>query len=70
MYRTILVAVDCSDSGFNALRQALSLAKVEKGAIKVISVAPHQNFNRKTEKFGNNNHWFSWTNRNVTAVDG
>jgi nucleotide-binding universal stress UspA family protein len=40
MYRTILVAVDGSDSGFNALRQALSLAKTQHGAIKVISVAP------------------------------
>ena len=40
MYRSILVAVDGSDSGFNALRQALSLAKAEKGAITVISVAP------------------------------
>ena len=40
MYRTILVAVDGSDSGFNALRQALSLAKAQHGAIIVISVAP------------------------------
>jgi nucleotide-binding universal stress UspA family protein len=40
MYRTILVAVDGSDSGFNALRQALSLAKAQHSAIKVISVAP------------------------------
>jgi nucleotide-binding universal stress UspA family protein len=40
MYSSILAAVDGSDSGFNALRQALSLAKSEKGAIKVISVAP------------------------------
>ena len=40
MYRTILVAVDGSDSGVNALRQALSLAKAQHSAIKVISVAP------------------------------
>jgi nucleotide-binding universal stress UspA family protein len=40
MYRTILVAVDGSDSGFNALRQGLSLAKAQHDAIKVISVAP------------------------------
>ena len=38
--RRILVAVDGSESGFHALRQATSLARAEKGAIKIISVAP------------------------------
>lgn len=40
MFRRILVAVDGSESGFHALRQATSLARAEKGAIKIISVAP------------------------------
>jgi nucleotide-binding universal stress UspA family protein len=40
MFRRILVAVDGSESGFHALHQATILARAEKGAIKIISVAP------------------------------
>jgi nucleotide-binding universal stress UspA family protein len=40
MFRRILVAVDGSDSSLHALRQAMSVARAEKGVIKVVSVAP------------------------------
>ncbi|MGA8833905.1 MAG: universal stress protein [Desulfomonilaceae bacterium] len=40
MFRRILVTVDGSDSSLHALRQAMSVARAEKGVIKVVSVAP------------------------------
>jgi len=40
MFKRILVAVDGSDSSLHALHQAMALARAEKGAITVISVAP------------------------------
>ena len=41
MFKRILVAVDGSDSSLHALRQAMALARAEKGAITVVSVAPY-----------------------------
>ncbi|MDR3605471.1 MAG: universal stress protein [Syntrophaceae bacterium] len=40
MFKRILAAVDGSHSSLHALRQAISIARAEKGVIKVVSVAP------------------------------
>lgn len=40
MFRKIVAAVDGSSSSLNALRQAIALARSEKGVIKALSVAP------------------------------
>lgn len=40
MFKRILVAVDGSDSSLHTLRQAMALARAEKGAITVVSVVP------------------------------
>ncbi|MGC8659957.1 MAG: universal stress protein [Desulfomonilaceae bacterium] len=40
MFKSVISAVDGSVSSLNALRQAIALAKSEKGVTKVLSVAP------------------------------